>query len=99
MNHFFSLNRERVMTEASNDDRTNRPNNPDKWKELFTAALLEMDDAEALRRIAVARAAIVERLEEWQSGKTGEHVEATALQDALHSLRCLENILRRSSGH
>ena len=99
MNYSFSLDRERVMAEASNDDRTNRPDNPENWKELFTAALLEMDDVKVLHRIAVARAAIVERLEEWQCGNTGEYVEATALQDALHSLRCLENVLRRSSGH
>jgi hypothetical protein len=55
-----------------------------------------MDDAKVTERIAVARAAIVERMEEWQRGDKGEYVEATALQDALHSLRCLENILRRS---
>ena len=52
--------------------------------------------AKALERIAVARVAIVQRMEEWQSGNQGENGEATALQDALHSLRCLENILRKT---
>lgn len=96
MNNFANLRREPVMTDASNDGRNNPDNYSEKWKELFTAALLEMDDTRVFGRIAAARAAIVERMEDWQRGHKGEYVEATALQDALHSLRCLENVIRRT---
>lgn len=86
-----SSTRKPVMMNSSDSS----PNSPEKWKELYTSALLEIDDSKALERIAVARVAIVERMEDWQRGHTGEYVEATALQDALHSLRCLENIILR----
>jgi hypothetical protein len=94
MNSFTNQPRDSAMT-VHNDEWSSAEQSSETWKELFAAALLEFDNSKLPERISVARAAIVQRMEEWQSGKGGDYLEAAALQDALQSLRSLENVLRK----
>lgn len=95
MDAFATQPREAVMERPNKKDWSSVETNSESWKELFTAALLEFDNAKLAERISAARAAIVKRMESWQRGNQGDASEANALQDALHSLRHLEKIAVR----
>jgi hypothetical protein len=60
-----------------------------KWRQLCELALLEMDPAELLQKIAAARSAILDRIEE-RVGQTNK--EQTALRDALGTLSRLQKL-------
>ena len=66
--------------------------NPEKWIELYTSAMLELKHALMAGRILEARTSIAARIEKLQ-GMPGLHErELQALADALCNLRTLERI-------
>jgi hypothetical protein len=63
-----------------------------RWKQLCLAATLELDPLKLLERIAAARAAILDRVEDGHSKPPiGEQL---ALKDALSTLQTLETLHR-----
>jgi hypothetical protein len=73
----------------------NEAPNPD-WRQLCQAALLELDPAKLLERIAEARSVILDRIEDGHSQSNGEQ---SALRDALSTLDSLRRITERQNGH
>lgn len=69
---------------------------PSEWKHLLAEALLELDEAKLPVRIATARNAILQRLEEWQDGRRGDEMEKLALRDALNTLQVLQNVIGKT---
>jgi hypothetical protein len=67
-----------------------------QWKRLYKAAIFELDPAKSIRRIAEARSAVLDRIEEGFS-KTSEG-ETFALGNALHMLSALRHIAEREIG-
>jgi hypothetical protein len=59
------------------------------WQEFYEAAMLELDKAKLTRRIIDARHAILDRQ---QILTTSPSDEGQALNDALYSLRILEEV-------
>src|SRR4029077_19738353 len=67
------------------------------WEQLYTLAVLELDEGRLPERVAVARGAILDRAEEiLTTARTDEH---RALRDALRFLRLLEEVVGRESMH
>jgi hypothetical protein len=58
------------------------------WKQLYAAAVLELDDTKLPDRIARARAAVSDRAD----SLTGSDEECRTLDDGFHILRVLEEI-------
>lgn len=63
---------------------------PPDWKQLYTAAVLELDKHRLLARIHEAKMAIFDRIEELNGG--GTLSERTALQRALKALGELHDV-------
>ena len=63
---------------------------PTDWKQLYTAAVLELDKEKLLVRIYEAKMAIFDRIEELNG--SGKLSERTALQRALKALRELHDV-------
>jgi hypothetical protein len=63
------------------------------WKRLYEAAILELDPAKLLQRIAVARGAILDQIEDGSSKPSDG--QQRALRDALHMLSNLRTIGER----
>jgi hypothetical protein len=61
---------------------------PPDWKRLYHRAVMELDPTQIVGRIADARNAILNRIEE-TIRKPGEYNERQALSDALNGLRVL----------
>ena len=61
---------------------------PPDWKSLYHLAVIELDPTQIVGRIADARNAILNRIEETIT-KPGEYNERQALSDALNGLRVL----------
>jgi len=59
------------------------------WKQLYQAALGELDPGEIRKRIDAAETAIYQRAEELKQSKTGWGEELWAMHDALRRLRVL----------
>jgi len=67
------------------------------WKQLYTSAVLELDEGRLPERVAVARRAILDRVEEILTGvRTNEH---RALSDAWRFLHLLEKMTAKESTH
>ena len=67
------------------------------WQQLYTSAVLELDEGRLPERVAVARRAILDRADEiLTTARTDEH---RALSDALRFLRLLEEVVARESTH
>jgi hypothetical protein len=67
------------------------------WEQLYTSAVLELDEGRLPERVAVARRAILDRVEEiLTTVRTDEH---RALSDALRFLLLLEEVVGRESKH
>jgi hypothetical protein len=67
------------------------------WEQLYTSAVLELDEGRLPERVAVARRAILDRAEEiLTTVRTDEH---RALRDALHFLLLLEEVAAMESTH
>ena len=68
------------------------------WRELYKAAMLELDRIKLHKRIEAAAAAMRRRIEELSSEPHGSCVdEQQALAEALHGLRMLQRAEFRSS--
>ena len=63
------------------------------WKELYEAAVLELDNSKLPGRIAKARCAIYDRAEETLTSSL--LAERRALNNALHALQILEQLAAR----
>jgi hypothetical protein len=59
-----------------------------RWKQLYAAAVLELDDTKLPDRIAKARAAMRDR----DDSLTGSGEECRTLSDGFHILRILEEM-------
>jgi hypothetical protein len=66
------------------------------WRELCDAALLELDPTRLVQRIAVARSAILQRIE--VSLSKVPYSEQIAMRDALETLNSLAKIAKRDLG-
>ncbi len=67
------------------------------WQHLYTSAVLELDEGRLPERVAVARHAILDRVEEiLTTVRTDEH---RALSDALRFLLLLEEVEAMESTH
>ena len=64
-----------------------------QWKQLYEAAILELDPAKLLQRIAVAQSAVLNQMEDGSSDR-----QQLALRDALHMLSTLRTIAERDIG-
>jgi hypothetical protein len=63
------------------------------WRELYIAALFETDKSQIPTRIATAEKAIIARARELFAAGSDTIEEDQALDDALYSLRALQNCL------
>ena len=63
------------------------------WKQLYAAAVLELDDSKLPERIAEARAAMLDKAKDSLANSSGE--ERRALNDALRILRVLEGTITK----
>jgi hypothetical protein len=68
-----------------------------EWQQLCQAALLELDPTKLLERIAAARDAILDRVEEGH--KKSPNGEQLARRDALATLDSLRRITERQNGY
>ena len=67
------------------------------WEQLYTSAVLELDEGRLPERVAVARRAILDRAEEiLTTVRTDEH---RALKDALRFLLLLEEVVATGPAH
>ena len=64
-----------------------------RWKELYIAAILEVDSISMSSRIREAKMAICDRVEELNGG--GNSAERTALNRAMKALHALEDVYAR----
>jgi len=64
-----------------------------QWKRLYEAAILELDPAKLLERIAVAQSAVLDQMEDGLSKPSDG--QQYALRDALHMLSTLRTIGER----
>ena len=64
-----------------------------RWKQLYAAAVLELDDTKLPDRIAKARAAMRERAD----SLTGSGEECRTLSDGFHILRILEEMTKKKN--
>jgi hypothetical protein len=69
---------------------------PESWRELYQAAILELDETKLSNRIAEAERIIVQRARELFQESGENFKEQQALDDAMHSLRALRSIARRN---
>ena len=74
-------------------DITNHAPCTPHWKRLYEAAILELDPAKLLQRIAVARGVILDQIEDGFSKPSDG--QQRALCDALHMLGSLRMIAER----
>jgi len=69
------------------------------WQELYEAAMLELRPEDLQERIVTAEAAIRQRIQELQADSGGgSPKERQAIADALHNLRILAGLERKSQG-
>ena len=68
-----------------------------EWQQLCQTALLELDPTKLLERIATARDAILDRVEEGHTKSPND--EQLALRDALATLDSLRRITERQNGY
>ena len=74
------------------------PNCPrgNDWRELYRAAVLELDSTKFLQLIAEAKGMIARRTTELLSDFADHFPEQRDLNDAVYGLRALRNMLKRS---
>jgi len=62
------------------------------WRELYAAAMLELDRAQLQSRIEAAQVAIRQAMTELHQSGTGSREELQALADSLHNLQTLQRV-------
>ena len=67
-----------------------------EWRQRCQAALLELDPARLIQRIAEARSAVLDRIEDGFS--KSPHGEQLELRDALQTLNSLKRVAERDNG-
>jgi hypothetical protein len=67
-----------------------------RWRELYQAAILELDETKLSNRIAEAEEVIVQRARELFQQNGNNFKEQQALDDAMQALRVLRSIERRN---
>jgi ketopantoate hydroxymethyltransferase len=67
-----------------------------QWKRLYEAAILELDPAKLLQRIAVAQSAVLDQIADGSSKPSDG--QQLALHDVLHMLSTLRTIAERDIG-
>ena len=67
-----------------------------EWRELFQAALFEINPVKLLERIAKARNAVLDCIEDSRSKSNGDQA---SLRDALATLDSLRKITERKNGY
>jgi hypothetical protein len=67
-----------------------------QWKGLYEAAILELDPAKLLQRIAVTQSAVLNQMDDGFSKPSDR--QQLALHDALHMLSTLRTIAERDIG-
>jgi hypothetical protein len=67
------------------------------WRELYQAAILELDAAKLPQRIAEAEMIIVQRARQLFQQSGDNFKEQQALDDAIHALRALRSSLQCDS--
>ena len=70
-------------------------NGAPKWKQLCNAALAELDPAKLPERIAEARRAVLDRIEDNFSGSAND--DHQALRNALEALTALQAVVKRDT--
>ena len=76
-------------------DITNHAPYTPHWKRLYEAAILELDPARLLQRIALAENALLDQIEDFSKPSDGQQLAA---HDALHMLCTLRTIAEREIG-
>jgi hypothetical protein len=90
------ISKDHFVSDLTKDEPDSSKTGFQDWKDLFHAALVELDETKLLSRIATARNAIAQRTEELSS-QLDHRQEKTELTDALNSLRTLQTITRKRS--
>jgi hypothetical protein len=68
------------------------------WQELYTAAMLELDNTSLQNKIQAAEAAIWQTMEELDNKRDGGAIaEMQTMDDALRSLQTLQRVESRAS--
>jgi hypothetical protein len=81
------------MRDEERTGQTISPSVGQSWKELYTAALFEVDEKQVAARIVDAEKAIVLRARELFTKGADTIEEDQALDDALYALRALRSCL------
>jgi hypothetical protein len=68
-----------------------------EWRQLFQAALFEINTVKLLERITLARHAVLDQIEDGYSKPKND--EQVALRDALATLDSLRRITERQNGY
>jgi len=69
------------------------------WRDLYRAALLELDPSKLAQRVAEAEAVIIPRARELFLEGDSNCGESEELNDALHALRALRSASKFSTSH
>jgi hypothetical protein len=75
---------------------TNQPSPHNRWRELYQAAVLELDSTKLLQLIAEAESMIARRTTELLSDAGDHFQEQRDLNDAVYGLHELRNMLKQS---
>jgi hypothetical protein len=75
---------------------TNDTSNAPDWRQLCQVAFFELDPEKLLQRIAEARDAVLDRIEDCHSRSADR--EGSALRKALEALNTLQKIAQRDIG-
>ena len=74
----------------SSDSNTN-------WRDLYRAALLELDPSKLAQRVAEAESAVTAKANELFRNGDGNSEESEDLSDALYALQALRSVLKHAS--
>jgi hypothetical protein len=76
----------------SSDSNTN-------WRDLYRAALLELDQTKFAQRVAEAEAVVSARVNQLFQDGDGNGEESEALNDAMYALRALRSASKFNTSH